>query len=104
MALSQIVRLECTVCKKVAVEESSMKVGKTSLIRLACGHMISSEDLTSSDENTYENLIFSDGCRPRHYQIDGIKFGETSNVRFILADEQGLGKTIQALCLLKLHP
>ena len=37
------------------------------------------------------------------YQVDGVKALETANARAILADEQGLGKTVQSLALLKLH-
>jgi SWI/SNF-related matrix-associated actin-dependent regulator 1 of chromatin subfamily A len=102
MALTQIIRQECPVCKKIAVEQSRFKLGKTLMIRLACGHQIISENL-ASETSAYDSLVFSDGCRPRAYQIDAIKFAEESNVRFILADEQGLGKTIESLCTLKLH-
>ena len=101
MALSTIIRQECPKCKKIAVEESRVKLGKTVLIRLACGHMLHHETLTS---NAYDTIVSSDGCKPRQYQIDCIKFVEESNVRCIIADEQGLGKTIQCLSLLRLHP
>jgi len=37
------------------------------------------------------------------YQIEGVKRIEAANARAILADMQGLGKTVQALALLKLH-
>jgi SWI/SNF-related matrix-associated actin-dependent regulator 1 of chromatin subfamily A len=103
MALTQIIRQQCKVCNKIAVEESRFKVGKTLIIRLACGHIIHSTNLSLSDQ-TYDSIIFSDGCKPRSYQIDAVKFAEESNVRCIIADEQGLGKTIEALSLLRLHP
>ncbi len=103
MALTQIIRQECPTCKKIAVEESRLKLGKTVIIKLACGHILHSESL-SSDNKQYESIIFSDGCKPREYQIDAVKFAEESNVRCIIADEQGLGKTIESLSLLRLHP
>jgi SWI/SNF-related matrix-associated actin-dependent regulator 1 of chromatin subfamily A len=103
MALTSIIRQECKVCKKIAVEESRLKIGKTLIIRLACGHLLHEETLSSSKQ-TYESIIFSDGCKPREYQIDAVKFAEEANVRCIIADEQGLGKTIEALSLLRLHP
>lgn len=103
MALTQIIRQECTTCKKIAVEESRLKIGKTLIIKLACGHILHSENIASSS-STYDSIVFSDGCKPRPYQIDAVKFAEESNVRCIIADEQGLGKTIEALSLLRLHP
>lgn len=103
MALTQILRQECNVCKKVAVEVSRTKLGKTVLIKLACGHLLHFESLAISESNAYESIISSDGFKPRQYQIDAIKFAEQSDARCIIADEAGLGKTIQTLGLLKLH-
>lgn len=103
MALTQIIRQECKTCKKIAVEASRIKIGKTTIIKLACGHILHSESL-ASDNSHYDSIIFNDGCKPRPYQIDAVKFAEENNVRVIIADEQGLGKTIEALSLLRLHP
>ncbi len=102
MALTQILRQECPTCKKIAVEQSRLKLGKTLLIKLACGHTLHSETFLTS-KASYDSIIFSDGCKPRPYQIDAVKFAEESNVRCIIADEQGLGKTIESLSLLRLH-
>jgi SNF2 family DNA or RNA helicase len=103
MSLTSIIRQECKVCKKIAVEVSRIKLGKTLLIKLACGHLLHSETL-QSDNNSYDSIVFSDNCKPRPYQIEAIQFAEQANVRCIIADEQGLGKTIEALSLLRLHP
>src|SRR5216684_65069 len=103
MSLTQILRQECIICKKVAVESSRIKIGKTLIIKLVCGHILHSQTLSSSEQD-YNSIIFSDGCKPRPYQIDAVKFAEESNIRCIIADEQGLGKTIEALSLLRLHP
>jgi len=54
----------------------------------------------------YENFAWqSDGKSNKlmPYQIEGIKFLEKANARALLADEQGLGKTIQAGALLSIH-
>lgn len=102
MALTQILRQECKTCGKIAVEQSRLKLGKTLIIKLACGHILHSETLVA-DDKAYESIVFSDGCKPRPYQIDAVKFAEESNVRCIIADEQGLGKTIESLSLLRLH-
>lgn len=102
MSLTSIIRQECTICHKIAVEQSRMKIGKTLIIKLACGHILHSESLVT-DDSTYSSIVFSDGCKPRPYQIDAVRFAEESNVRCIIADEQGLGKTIESLSLLRLH-
>jgi SNF2 family DNA or RNA helicase len=104
MALSEIVKQECPVCKKVAVEKERVNFGNKKLIKLVCGHMISFKSLVSADESVYESIVFSDGKRPRPYQIEGMKFVEEAGFNCIIADEQGLGKTIEIGCLLKLHP
>src|SRR5882762_2077927 len=103
MALTNIIRQVCPTCNKIAVENSRLKLGKTLIIKLACGHILHSEVL-SADSTSYDSIVFSDGCKPRPYQIDAVKFAEESNVRCIIADEQGLGKTIESLSLLRLHP
>lgn len=103
MPLTQIIRQQCKVCGKIAVEESRFKLGKSVIIKLACGHIVNETSL-ASDDSIYESIVFSDGCKPRKYQIDAVKFAEESNVRCIIADEQGLGKTIETLSLLRIHP
>ncbi len=100
MALSTIVKKTCNTCGKIAIEKSRISFGNSKLITLECGHVTSEEVLASAD---YESIISSDGRKLMPYQIEGIKFLEQSDVRALLGDEQGLGKTIQALALLKLH-
>lgn len=102
MALSQIVKKECPNCGKIAVEESRVKLGKTTLIKLACGHLMHSASL-QGDVDVYHTIISSDGCSPREYQIEAIKFAEEADARCIIADEAGLGKTWEVCGLLKLH-
>jgi SWI/SNF-related matrix-associated actin-dependent regulator 1 of chromatin subfamily A len=104
MALTQIIRQQCTTCNKIAVEQSRLKIGKTLIIKLACGHILHSTNLEQSTTTAYDSIIFADGCKPRPYQIDAIKFAEESDVRLIIADEAGLGKTIESAGLLRLHP
>lgn len=105
MALTSIIRLECPKCKKIAVEESRLTIGKSKIVKLTCGHLLASEsfeNITSTD--VYSSIVFSDGCKPRDYQIEAVKFAERSGFRCIIADQQGLGKTIEVLCCLRLHP
>lgn len=103
MAISQIIKVECSKCGKLAVEESRIKIGSSVLIKLVCGHLTSYESAVSKNEAVYDNIVFSDGAKPRPYQIDAIKFAEEANFNCIIADEQGLGKTIELLSLLVLH-
>lgn len=98
--LSKIVHKECPSCKKTFIEESRVDFGDEFMISGQCGHVIFEPKLSSS---VYD-ITSSDGKTPRPYQIEGIRFAEASNLRCLIADEQGLGKTIQALGALKLHP
>lgn len=101
---SSILRKECPKCGKIAVETSRFKIGVSQMLRLACGHLMSYSVDKEADKSVYESLVFKDGCKPREYQIEAIKFIEASNFNCIIADEQGLGKTIEVGCALKLHP
>lgn len=98
MALSSIVKLTCDQCGKIAVERSRINFGSSKLITLECGHVVSEKVMTSSGITHILN-----GATLRDYQVKGIEFLEHANGRALLADEQGLGKTIQALALIKLH-
>lgn len=96
MALSLIHKKPCPECKKPFVEASrlfDMSIGE-------CGHIIPMDKL----EGSSYDITSSDGKELRPYQVDGIKFVELANVRALIADEQGLGKTVQGLGLIKLHP
>lgn len=100
MALSQIIKKKCKTCNKTAIESSRIEFGDYKLITLQCGHVTSEDEVKATDYNIESiNKHF----KPRGYQIEGIKFAEKANARCLIADEQGLGKTIQALGLIKLH-
>src|SRR3990167_11313613 len=103
MALTSILRETCVHCGKIAVEKSRFRLGSATIVRLHCGHQVIKSALKAS-ANVYDDLISADGKKPRPYQIEGIKFLENADANAILADEQGLVKTIQACLLLKLHP
>lgn len=103
MSLTHILKIECPTCHKLAIEQSKIIIGKTKLVKLQCGHLINAEVIVT-EETVYDKIEFADGGKPRPYQIDAVKFGEQSGIKFILADEQGLGKTIEVFCLVKLHP
>jgi SNF2 family DNA or RNA helicase len=98
MALSSILRLTCDQCGKVAVEKSRISFGSSKLVSLECGHVINEEVMTSSNVKHILN-----GTTLRDYQVKAVEIMERANARAILADEQGLGKTIEVLALIKLH-
>jgi len=99
MALSSILKKKCPTCGKVAVEKSSSDLGTTKMITLECGHVIFSNTLAAvSDE-----IISLDGRRLMKYQLDAVAFAEKADARCLIADEQGLGKTVEAGALLALH-
>jgi len=98
MALSSIIKKTCDQCGKVAVEKSRIQFGKSKLIALECGHMITEEVMTSSG---IAHILNNTTLWP--YQILGVEFLERANGKALLADEQGLGKTIQVQALIKLH-
>ena len=122
MALSTIVKKTCPACGKIAKEQGRIDFGDTKLITLGCGHCITESSIAGNESLSYENLISYDASptcihvwdkskcikcpakRLMPFQIEGIKFAEKSNARTGIFDEQGLGKTVQALALLRLHP
>jgi SWI/SNF-related matrix-associated actin-dependent regulator of chromatin subfamily A-like protein 1 len=110
MALSTIIKQTCPaidketgkVCGKIAVELTRVPLGNDFLITLECGHLVTEGRLGSADD-LYTSIVSSDGKRLMPYQIEGVKRIEEANARAILADMQGLGKTVQALATIKLH-
>lgn len=98
--LSKIIHVSCGVCQKTYVEKSRVDFGDQYMISGECGHIIFEPKLKS---DTYD-FSSSDGKQPRPFQVTGIKFAEASNFRCLIADEQGLGKTVQALGSIRLHP
>lgn len=102
MALSQLLKEKCPTCGKVAVEKDSIDFGEYKLVTLQCGHCVTDNQLKNQAQNwSVTNLLGTKELLP--YQIDGVKFAEESNIRCLIADEQGLGKTIQAIAIIKLH-
>lgn len=110
MALSTIIKQTCPAvdketgkpCGKIAVELTRVQLGNDYLITLECGHLVTEGRLGSKDD-FYTSIKSSDGKTLMPYQIEGVKRIEAANGRAILADMQGLGKTVQALAFIKLH-
>lgn len=99
MALSSIIKQTCKECGKIAVEKSRINFGSSKLITLECGHVTSDEVMSTSQDVAH----ILNGCTLMPYQVEGVEFLQASNARAILADEQGLGKTLEVMALIKLH-
>jgi len=98
---SQIIKKVCPKCGKVAVEKSHVTFRSVVLVNLECGHTVAQEKLGHKD---YSKIVSSDGKTLMPFQIEGVKFVEDANGCALIADEQGLGKTVQDLAFLGLHP
>ncbi len=92
---------ECPVCHKTNVKEvKAFNIGKSKFITLDCSHTYR-ETLSITDDTKV--LRLKDGKIPYPFQMEGIHFAERSGFNCLIADEPGLGKTIQALGILHLH-
>jgi len=116
---------KCETCGKVAVVKSlsivAVSSGRKKVIQLECGHFIFQDAQSTS---AFETITFDGSPDCKHlwgtaksrticqicsarrlyeYQVKGAQFLEEANGRGALFDEQGLGKTIQALAYLKFH-
>lgn len=93
---------KCPVCGKQAKEISHSIDDFLGMrfVSYACGH---DDILPIEQKKVWEELISRKGHTPYQYQGEGYEFVVNSNFRALIADEPGLGKTIQALITLKLH-
>lgn len=83
---------------------STMSFKEYSLQTLSCKHVISVKNVEIKDIEVKDEITSLDGKHPFKYQTEGIKFIEAANFKCLIADEPGLGKTIQSLGALKIHP
>ena len=74
------------------------------------GFNLSKSVLDWEDKNQYVAVKIDhveglpDGLVPRPYQIEGVEYIESRHGRALCGDEQGLGKTVEALIWLHRHP
>lgn len=86
----------CPVCHATFIGISQMVMGGKLWMKGACGHLVSKDKIKNPlDEIT--NWTSASGKVVFPYQVEGIKFLASANGRALIADEPGLGKTIQAL-------
>lgn len=102
MALSTIVKKLCPECGKVAIEASRFAIGTTTMVTLKCGHIVFQSKAEEADD--YDITSYTRGHKLKPFQIEGVKFGEASNFRCLIGDDTGLGKMVQAMAMLRLHP
>lgn len=94
-------QVSCPQCRKPAVTEKTFTISNEIVHRLQCGHMMREAQISKKDP---ANLISLDRKRLFNFQCDGVKFIEASNGRALIADEMGIGKTVQSLGFISLHP
>jgi len=103
---SAILKPNCPICNKPLIEKSrSVLFNTTVLISYECGHILTESQIPKAQSFQYESITSkTKGFKLRPYQIEGVKFLESANGQALIADEQGLGKTIQAIAAMNLHP
>jgi len=99
-----VLKPKCPYCGKPAKEKSHYTVAGDRYSVLECGHELINELLVPPDEQAWMDMLDEwkkKNLVPFEYQIEGVKLMEAADCNVILADEQGLGKTIMAAMLLK---
>lgn len=97
------VDIKCPTCEKKAVEKSSINMNGVKWTLLECGHLVKLETIQSKQTN-YGEWTSASGKVIFPFQVEGIKFLEQAGGRALIADEPGLGKTIQALGFVFFNP
>jgi SWI/SNF-related matrix-associated actin-dependent regulator 1 of chromatin subfamily A len=84
---------KCPICGKISEIKREFKLAGLTVTNYECGHTDARADATG----TIAAVTSSDGRKPYQYQITGAQWLVQNNMRALLADEMGIGKTIQAL-------
>lgn len=93
----------CPVCGEKAIEVSFANLGGNRWMKLKCGHLVKADTVKTTEGFDYSNWTSASGKVIFPYQVEGIKFIEQAGGRALIADEPGLGKTIQALGFVYAH-
>jgi SNF2 family DNA or RNA helicase len=90
----------CPQCNKLINSCSESRIGNLVILRYGCGHYEAVKQLTKA---SFDNFVSIDGRRPYKFQIDGALFVINAGARALIADEMGIGKTVQTCMVLKAH-
>lgn len=91
---------QCPKCGRANIKEiSHKKIGKFRYSEFSCGHSVVQKLSITEDEK----IQLEDGKTLWKFQVEGVHFAEKAGFNCLIADQQGLGKTIQAIAILKLH-
>lgn len=102
MANTQL-KFVCKYCHKTVTEVSKSKIGTKNLSRYSCGHSVY-HDVLATERSRWDDFVSVDGKTLIDFQKTGIEFAEASGLKCLIADEQGLGKTVQAAGCIKFNP
>jgi SNF2 family DNA or RNA helicase len=96
-----ILKSHCTYCKKKVDISREIETELFTTRYYACGHSSTSKKVTPND---FSDVMSTRGHKLMPFQLDGAAFAVNSGYRCLIGDECGLGKTVQAVALLKKLP
>ena len=91
---------KCPICNKAAEVVSESKISNLIVTHYQCGHVRAKSIPKIKDLE----LISNDGLKPFKYQLEGASFGIKANGRVLIADECGVGKTLQSFLIAHSDP
>lgn len=91
--------LQCPYCAKPLELVSSSPLGNQTLEKYACGHSFIKDKVTAREATLLHST--DNQLEAFDYQKDGVKFVMDSDFNCLIADQMGLGKTIQSLLALR---
>jgi len=95
----------CNTCGKKSEEVSHeiLPIFKCRIIKLSCGHVYTEK---IEEKKNWESMeaLFGPPHKLRKFQGEGYEFARNSGFRCLIADEPGVGKTLQPFACIKFHP
>ena len=99
--ISRIVKPKCPFCGVNSSVERESKIGTKTFLKLECGHSIIKAAMADVKEDFFDSFISYKGERLLPFQVEGAKFAINAGARVLIADDTGLGKTVQAAAVVK---
>ena len=99
--ISRIVKPKCPFCGVNSSVERESKIGTKTFLKLECGHSIIKAAMADVKEDFFDTFISYKGERLLPFQVEGAKFAINAGARVLIADDTGLGKTVQAAAVVK---